>query len=104
MLNHKLNMEFNGKMDWKRSFRDDQASKVKLVDKLSCTVVKNTPERTFLILVKRIKQGEWLAKEIEKECFNHVDRLLNNLSIDDEQKEHKHVATLLGLIRNLIKL
>ncbi len=37
-----------------------------------------------------------MAKEIEKECFNHVDRLLNNLSIDDEQKEHKQVATLFG--------
>ncbi len=35
-------------------------------NKLIVQVVKNNPERTFLILVKRIKQGEWLAKEIEK--------------------------------------
>ncbi len=84
----------NGKMDW-NALLEDQASNENR-NKLIVQVVKNNPERTFLILVKRIKQGEWLAKEIEKECFNHVDRLLNNLSIDDEQKEHKHVATLFG--------
>ncbi len=37
-----------------------------------------------------------LAKEIEKECFNHVDRLLNNLSIDDEQKNINMLQLFFG--------
>jgi superfamily II DNA or RNA helicase len=87
----------NGKMDW-NALLEDQASDEER-NKLIVKIVKENPNRTFLILVKRIKQGEWLAKEIEKELCNDnsLEKVFDMSKIKDELPyKKKYVATLFG--------
>ena len=78
----------NGKMDW-NALLEDQASNEQR-NKLIVNVVKDNPDRTFLILVKRVKQGEWLAKEIEKEIAKE------ERSNENRDEPKNNVATLFG--------
>jgi superfamily II DNA or RNA helicase len=83
----------NGKMDW-NALLEEQASNYER-NKLIVKIVKENPSRTFLILVKRIKQGEWLAAEIEKELSEEIEELdFDKCSIGDSKT--KKVATLFG--------
>jgi Chloriridovirus putative helicase len=88
-----------GKMDWNALLEDQAADEQR--NKLIVKVVKENPTRTFLILVKRIKQGEWLAREIEKELANDErcgwDMEFEKCKISEhKEKKNKYVATLFG--------
>jgi superfamily II DNA or RNA helicase len=100
----------NGKMDW-NALLEDQASNEER-NRLIVNIVKENSSRTFLILVKRIKQGEWLALEIEKELEKMFGK--KELSMEDKMEKcdinpqiskvkekkkgnhSKYVATLFG--------
>lgn len=56
----------SGKIDWNAMLKDQAMNPER--NRLIVEIVRNNSGRTFLILVKRIKQGEWLAEEIGKFC------------------------------------
>jgi superfamily II DNA or RNA helicase len=95
----------NGKMDW-NALLEDQASNEER-NRLIVNIVKENSSRTFLILVKRIKQGEWLAVEIEKELekmfgrkSQSIEEKMEKCNVSSKPKkkgnQNKHVATLFG--------
>lgn len=100
----------NGKMDW-NALLEDQASDEER-NRLIVNIVKENSSRTFLILVKRIKQGEWLAVEIEKELERMFGKKESTIEekmekcdiktpnkVKEKKKEgggNKYVATLFG--------
>jgi superfamily II DNA or RNA helicase len=57
-----IKYNIHGKMDW-NALLEDQAADEKR-NRLILRIIEQNPSRTFLVLVKRIKQGKWLAKEI----------------------------------------
>ncbi|CCV02427.1 putative helicase [Armadillidium vulgare iridescent virus] len=84
-----VKFDINGKMNW-NALLEEQASNEER-NRLIIKIVNENPERTFLILVKRIKQGEWLAKEL-KQSF--LEREMGQLTLNNEKSGG--VETLFG--------
>lgn len=72
-----------GKVDW-NCILDSQASD-EARNNLIVDIIKTHPERTFLVLVKRIKQGVWLYEKL-KDCLKVSTLFGNNHKYDKECK------------------
>lgn len=78
----------DGKLDWNAILEDQASNKER--NKLIVDIVKDNPERTILILVKRIKHGELLRDAIQKNM--DLESQFSQLSVSEQPK----VATLFG--------
>lgn len=72
-----------GKVDW-NAILESQASDVPR-NNMIVDIVKKYPNRTFLILVKRLTQGMWLAKALEEANIGTVATLFGANQIFDLQ-------------------
>ena len=84
----KVELSINGKVNW-NIVLDSQSKDLKR-NELIISIVKKHSDRVFLILVKRIEQGNFLLKRLKEEN-EHVDSLLGT-----QQEFDKTCRVLIG--------
>lgn len=80
----KVEKTWDGKIDWGSILASQSGNQDR--NELICNIIQQYPNRTFLVLIKRIEQGKYLLDRLKEMNENVTDLIGNNQEFDKEAR------------------